>query len=344
MRATVWVAAVAMVPYLLSAEVPRAQSLTYPLFVAVVWLLVRDSLQPSRRVLLALPLLALWANLHGSVLVGVAIVALHGLLVVRRRPAVGVPLVIASLLSVFASPYATGLPHYYRSTIFNPAFKLLGEWGPTTLKLETLPFFALLLAAAYLYCRVARVFTSTEALTLLVSAGAALHAIRFIVWFALAALMILPRPIAGIMESQRPPLQLNRLCGRIGLGTLACLIAIVPLRGIEGYPASAAAAVTAAAGDRSRVFASDGYGDWLLTVAPSLRGRIAYDIRIELLPSGVTSRIQTTQSTGLGWQDLVLRYRVFVLNTSDQPNLIGALTRDGFLTRYHRGSLVVLAR
>lgn len=344
MRATVWVAAVALVPYVLPAEVPRTQSLTFPLFVAVVWLLVRDSLRPSRRVLLVLPVLVLWANLHGSVLVAIAVVALHGLVVLRRRGAVGALLIAGSLLSVFASPYATGLPHYYRSTIFNSAFKLLSEWGPTTLKLETLPLFAVLLAAPYLYGRAGRLFTSTEAIVLVVSAGAALHAIRFTVWFALSAVMILPRPLASILQAQSPPLHLNRLCGRLGIAGIAGVAAIVVVRGVAGYPSAASAAVTSTAGDTSNVFASELYGDWLLTVVPSLRGRVAYDSRIELLPEGVTTRIQLTQDTGFGWQDLAGRYRVFVLNASGQGNLILQLSRAGYSVRYHHGSLVVMAR
>ena len=97
MRATVWIAAAAMVPYLLPAEVPRSQSLAYPLFVGVVWLLIADGLSPSVRVLLVLPLLAVWANLHGSVLVGVTVVLLHGLSAVRRRRAVAGLLVCGAL-------------------------------------------------------------------------------------------------------------------------------------------------------------------------------------------------------------------------------------------------------
>ena len=344
MRATVWVAALALIPYVLPAEVPRTQSLTYPLFVAVVWLLVRDSLTPSSGVLVTLPVLALWTNLHGSVLVAVTLVALHGLLVTRRRPAIGGALTIGSLLAMFASPYATGLPHYYRSTIFNSAFKLLSEWGPTTLKFETLPLFVLLFAAAYLYGRASRLFTATEVIVLVVTAGAALHAVRFTVWFALAALMILPRPLASVLESQAPPVHLNRLCGRLGIAAIALLVAIVLVRGVDGYPPAASAAVQSAAGDKTKVFASELYGDWLLMVDPSLRGRVAYDSRLELLPERVTTQIETTQSTGLGWQNLVLRYRVFVLNLSDQRNLVAELARAGFVARYHHGSLVVLAR
>jgi hypothetical protein len=344
MRATVWVAAVAMVPYVLPAEVPRAQSLVYPLFVGVVWLLIRDNLSPSRHVIVVLPVLALWANLHGSVLIGVTIVALHGLLILRRRPLVGSLLVGGSLLSVFASPYATGLPHYYRTTIFNPAFKLLNEWGPTTLTYETAPLFVLLIGGAYLYGRAGHLFTSTETVILAVTAVSALHAIRFTVWFALAALMILPRPLASVRGTHPPPRELNRLCGRIGIAMIALFVGVTLLKGVTPYPPAASAAVTSAAGNRSAVFASEAYGDWLLTVSPVLRGRIAFDSRFELLPSRVIERIQAAEAGGFGYRDLARRYRVFVLNTRDEGRLIANLEDAGYVRKYRHGTLVVLVR
>jgi len=61
----------------------RAQSLAYVPFVAVLWLLARDARAPSRKVYLVLPVLALWANLHGTVVLG-------ALLVVEGERLVGV--------------------------------------------------------------------------------------------------------------------------------------------------------------------------------------------------------------------------------------------------------------
>src|SRR5215470_1227626 len=48
----------------------RAQLLAYPLFAAVLALLLADVRRPSRRVYLVLPVLVLWANVHGSVVLG----------------------------------------------------------------------------------------------------------------------------------------------------------------------------------------------------------------------------------------------------------------------------------
>src|SRR5215471_7033120 len=55
----------------------RPQSFGFVFFVALFWLLASDALRPTRRVLLALPLLVLWANVHGSVVLGVGLVVLQ---------------------------------------------------------------------------------------------------------------------------------------------------------------------------------------------------------------------------------------------------------------------------
>ena len=99
-----------------------------------------------------------------------------------------------------------------------------------------------------------------------------------------------------------------------------------------------------ASGDKSAVFASELYGDWLLTVEPTLRSRVAYDSRIELLSARVVGQIQLAQVAGIGWRDLSRRYRVFVLNAADQVRLISNLSQAGYTQRYRHDGLVVIAR
>ena len=71
----------------LANTVIRAQIWTYLVFAVLLALLLADVRRPSRRVFLVFPLLILWANLHGSVVVGAALVSLSGLtLAVERYP------------------------------------------------------------------------------------------------------------------------------------------------------------------------------------------------------------------------------------------------------------------
>src|SRR5690242_14501649 len=128
-RSTTWVALPVLVAFWPGAAVMRPQSFAYPLLVAVLWLLFDDLRLRSRRVYLVLPLLVLWANLHGSVIVGSALVSGYALLELAgslwRKPRTIRPrslvLLVSPWLCMLASPYATSLPHYYR-TIFSSSF------------------------------------------------------------------------------------------------------------------------------------------------------------------------------------------------------------------------------
>src|SRR5579859_5383700 len=76
-RMFVWTAATVVV--YLGNIVIRAQSFAYPLFALALWLIVADSraARLRARTWLVLPVLVLWANTHGSVLIGAAMVTLY---------------------------------------------------------------------------------------------------------------------------------------------------------------------------------------------------------------------------------------------------------------------------
>src|SRR5438552_1649694 len=135
----------------------RVQSLVFPLFVVLLWLLAEDSRRPSRRVLFALPIVVLWANVHGTAFLASALVALRGLsmLLERDRP-LRARLPMAAVLTaapalLLASPYGFSLVGYYHKLLLNPAFsKYVTEWAPTKLGIATAPFYLLALLAAWL--------------------------------------------------------------------------------------------------------------------------------------------------------------------------------------------------
>ena len=139
----------------------RTQNFVLPLFVATTYLLASDSRQSSRRVYWCLPLLVLWANLHGSVIVGAALVSGYALVEVAgslwEKPRAVRPrslvLLAAPWLCMLASPYATSLPHYYR-TIFSSGFAdSVTEWAPATLTLQHAPLYLLVLSGIWLLGR-----------------------------------------------------------------------------------------------------------------------------------------------------------------------------------------------
>src|SRR5437764_399285 len=176
--------------------------------VGLMWLLAADSRRPSRRVLLALPIVVLWANLHGTAFLASALVALRGLsmLLERDRP-LRARLPMAAVLTaapalLLASPYGFSLVGYYHKLLLNPAFsRYVTERAPTKLGIATAPFYLLALLAAWLAGRCRSRLTLFEQSALLVTLVLALLAIRSVVWFMLAALILLPAALDGVLSS-----------------------------------------------------------------------------------------------------------------------------------------------
>ncbi|HEX6490228.1 MAG TPA: hypothetical protein VF002_02500, partial [Gaiellaceae bacterium] len=179
----------------------RAQSFAFPLFVGTLWLLCADSRSPSRRVLLVVPLLALWANLHGSVVLGAALALLAGLTIVYGRLRTGAALAAWKLragvlllapLAALCSPYGLALPGYYHHMLGSPLLRrFVQEWGPTTLAKAWL-FYPLVLLVAWLLRRNGAALSGFERAALLATSLLGFLALRHVVWFELTTLMLLP--------------------------------------------------------------------------------------------------------------------------------------------------------
>lgn len=268
----------------------RTQSLALPLYVAVLGLLVADARNRGRRVFLVLPLLVVWANLHGSVSLAAALVALYGVVAAARGRRSALVL-LAAPLALIASPYGWSLAGYYRLMLFHPPFAaVVTEWRPVTVGAATAPFLVTAFAGTALWARHRRVLTGFEQWLLPLLLVAALSAVRNAVWFELAFALALPR----LLDAALPPApstagaqRLHRLAGVTASLVAVAVVAAGVARGDswfarDGSPA-AAAAVARAAGAHGVVLADDVHADWLLWEQPSLAGRVAYDVRFELL-------------------------------------------------------------
>jgi hypothetical protein len=81
--------------------------------------------------------LVLWANLHGSVVLGAFLTALYGtVLLIGDRHAnalKGTALLALAPFAVLCSPYGLSLVGYYRHLLINPPFgRLVSEWTAPT--------------------------------------------------------------------------------------------------------------------------------------------------------------------------------------------------------------------
>src|SRR5205085_584542 len=103
-RSIAWISIPAMFLIMWGSWNARAQSLAILFYVLLVWLLIRESHHPSRKIFLAVPLLVLWANVHGTAVTGALLVVLYGIAyaVERRREDVASWAPKASLLCLSA--------------------------------------------------------------------------------------------------------------------------------------------------------------------------------------------------------------------------------------------------
>ncbi|HZQ82304.1 MAG TPA: hypothetical protein VFB25_10065 [Gaiellaceae bacterium] len=276
----------------------RTQTFALPLYVIVFALLALDARAPGRRVLFVLPVLAVWANLHGSVSLAAGMTALYGLTLLAKRELRGLALVAAPL-TLLASPYGLGLVGYYRLMLLHPPFaKVVTEWQPMKVEGATAVFFVLAFVFAVLWGRHRRVLTSFEQWALPILLVAGLIAVRNALWLELGLAIAGPRLIDAAWRPVEATAAVRRV--NVALSTFAVLAAAVVVGGHLARPASwfeaqgspaAAAAVARAAGAHGVVLADDGHADWLLWEQPQLAGRVAYDVRFELFDAAQMRRL-----------------------------------------------------
>jgi hypothetical protein len=340
----------------------RAQSFALPLFVLVYWLLVTDARRPSRRVLLVLPILVLWANLHGSVTLAAGLVVLHGVLrlvqTARRRVEadwlVPVALIVLSPLAPFASPYGFALGHYYRLLLFRPPLAdFVIEWRPAwDVDWLPIPFYILFFATVViLIVTRRRPLYLFEYLTLGLLGVGGFLAIRWIDWFGLAAAVSLPR----LLTLSRPAKvakysRARALVAGVAVVSWPVLILTVPRESLvkKLYPDGGAQAVLAAVRSHPgvRVFPDDSHADWLLWEQPALAGRIAYDVRFELTTRQQLQRIVDYKARhGASWKSVLDGYRIVVFDTRSESKRLRIILREpGARVIFRKGDFAVVLR
>jgi hypothetical protein len=340
----------------------RAQSFALPLFVAVLALVAADPKLTRRRTLLVFALLVLWANAHGSVILGAAIVSWAGALGLicaarRRSSRTTAPRSLLFLLApwacVLVSPYALDLPGYYKLLLVDsPVSKVIVEWQAPKPSGWTLLFFAVAVATVVMAVWQRRRLSAYDLGVLALTLAGALRSGRGIVWFALAVAVLLPIALDGALGGDSGPVHrrigIALSGGAAGLALVVCVATLLrPAAWFERtWPEAAVRAVArAGAGPGPKaVFPSDKHADWLLWKLGPLRGRVAYDVRFELLTRRELRSIVLYKSLEKGWDGATNGYRVIVVDPGDTPTHAARLKRLGLHELYRDDSIVVLAR
>jgi hypothetical protein len=335
----------------------RAQSAALALFAGVLWLLVdgyRNGL--GRRTLLVLPLLVVWANLHGSVVLGAALTALLAVCVLVRdrgaEPLLPVLLLVVAPLCILATPYGWDIVAYYDLMLVDAPFaEILREWQWSSPSGTTALFWVLaLVVIALVAMRRCRTRLSTfELLVLAVTFVGAVQAVRGVIWFALACAAILPAALDGLFTRADPSARrVNIFISSASLAGLAVALVVTLAQPqswfAQEWPEERVATVRAATRDPSvRLYATDGTADWLLWRIPDLRGRIAYDVRFELYDQQTLDAISRYGNTeGADWIDLADGYDVVIVD--ERAHLEAHLAEPGAKQVYRDDEIGIVSR
>lgn len=350
----------------LSLAFVRAQVFVVPLFVALLWVCLQDfeadRLRP--RVVVVVGVLVLWANLHGSILVGAAMAGLYFLartivMLRRHRPrTAGVYAILAAIcvLTPFATPFGGQTIAYYHSMIGNGAVKLADiEWDAPAFPALSFFQFALplLLALTAVILGVVRHRWPQWPLVgpVVICAIAAWFGMRNNIWLGIATAILVADAAATWVPTGRigpafvTVLTLAGAClAVVGLGRLATR----PSAGFEAQAPLQAIVATATYTNLhadAQVLADSTSASALLWHDPAIAGRVAFDGELEIYPqSSLTSWVQFQTAQTAGWLTAASGYQVLLAASSDHPALVRKLTRlpNARLLAYGRRGVAVI--
>jgi hypothetical protein len=117
-------------------SVARAQLFSIALFPLAAALLRSEARSPSWRIWLVVPLIALWSNLHGAVLIGLGMTLVYLMFMrVREAPRTALSVAMAALIASCMTPAGIHTIAYYHGVLTNEAAQHgQGLWAPLTLR------------------------------------------------------------------------------------------------------------------------------------------------------------------------------------------------------------------
>jgi hypothetical protein len=341
----------------------RPQSYAIPLFITYLYVLTawRDPRGPRRPglwpPLLLLPLLGvLWVNLHGSFVLGGALIALTFVGEGLRRWFAGqaeavrpplwhlIPIGVLTGLSWLINPTGWQVIGYVRDLLGSSQVTLLvTEWAPPSIRETNGAIFFLFVIAGIVILSYAR--RRPDPVDMLL-AGAflwlALGASRNNIWFVAVATPLLTRQLAAWWPDDRRdhaafqglPLLNAVLIGIIGLMLLLALpwvkphLALPPTVGAvidASTPVAALEALQADPARPERLFHAMSFGSYLIWAAPEQL--VWADPRIELYPFAQWREYQQL-SAGQNVEQLLEAYAIdgLLLSNKDQAGLVAWAT------------------
>jgi len=336
----------------------RAQMLALPLYTGLLWLLATQARKPTRMIWLALPLLAFWANVHGSVALGAVLVMLLAVYeLVRSRGATwlrDVVLFVAAPLMILVTPYSPAdTLRYSHLLLVDPPFAgRVTEWSWSDPAVDTMFFYALAVIVVVVGWLGRKRLTIFDVAVLALTFAGGVNAIRGIVWFALACMVFVPVAIGRKLESRNPGEPRRGLNIAIATGLTVALLGVAASLFTqkeswfeEYWPRDAVAAVAAELRPGDRLFAPDRFSDWMLFKVPELRGRVAYDVRFELYDRAFYQRLQDYNfEDGPSWKSFADGYRIVMVDETRRSKTSDFLQEPGTRVVYRDDEITIIVR
>lgn len=285
MRIAMWgsVCAAAIIPF---ANM-RAQTFAALLFVCLCTIIMRDLAAPTRNAWWLAPLMIVWANVHGSVLLAsVLLMAAAATWAMRKQLVRGGGYMLLALLAPLATPYGLSIISYYQSTLTNDTLRnVVTEWQP--LIPTQLPLTALMIAgigwAASQLPRM-RNWNSFAWVLAAVLPVATISSIRYGLWMTIAAIWL----VAPALTKRYPVRGNVPRYNQIITAALACLCLLAI--GTLAFTAYSTTTIPTSsvqqavkASEQGPLFVDNSIANKLMLMQPSLVGSLAIDGRLELL-------------------------------------------------------------
>jgi hypothetical protein len=226
------------------------------------------------------------------------------------------------------------------------------EWQASAPSATTAAFYAYTVAAVWLIARYRGLLTVFERAALVLTLVAGLLAVRSILWFALAALILLPSLLDRTLRRLPTLPHASPFKRGVAGAAIVCVAATATVVATreeswfqQEWPAAAAQRAAAAArAPHVDVISDERYADWLLWEHPELAGRVAFGIRFELFNAGQFETLAAyKRATDAGWDRAAREYGVLVLDrrarTADAE---AVLTRRGYNVAYRDRDVAVL--
>jgi hypothetical protein len=332
--------------------------LALPLYTGLLWLLATQARRRTRRIWLVLPLLVVWANVHGSVALGALLVMLLAVYeLVRSRGKTwprSLALLLLAPLAVLATPHGPAdTVRYYHLLLVDPPFAgRVTEWSWAAPEVKTIGFYVLAVITIAVVWRGRRRLELFDIAVLALTFVGALTAIRGVVWFALACMVFVPAAIGRRLESKTPGEPRRGL--NVAVATVLTIATVAVAASLftqddtyfeEFWPREAVEAVRTELEPDDRVFASDRFSDWMLFKIPELRGRMAYDVRFEIYDRPFFARLQDyVYEDGPEWKSVADGYRIVLIDEQRRSHTDDFLAESGTRVLYRNDELTIVAR